>query len=199
MKKKRLTHRKTRVVVITGTPGTGKTTFSKALADRIGANYLSLTQLVVRNHLHAATDPYRRSKIIDLERTRAFLTNFLSDRDKPTVVDTHVPDAVPRLLVSKAIVLRSHPKVLERRLHRKGWSARKIRENVLAEILDACYSVAYCYYGAKKVAQIDTSRGGVSTCVSQGEAVLTKEVPERVVVDWIGTLKREQRMEDYLT
>ena len=198
MKTKNVARRRTRAVVITGTPGTGKTTFSKALADHIGANYLSLTRLVVRNHLHSTTDPYRRTKVIDLERTRAFLTTFLAESEKPTVVDTHVPDAVPRRFVSKTIVLRCHPRLLEARLRRKGWSLRKIRENVLAEILDACYSVAFAYYGVRNVAQIDTSRGGVRGCVRQGEALLMNQASGAVVVDWISTLKREQRMEDYL-
>jgi adenylate kinase len=115
-----------------------------------------------------------------------------------TVVDTHVPDAVPRERVSKVIVLRCHPRVLEARLRRKGWSASKIRENLLAEILDSCYVTAVDYHGARKTSQLDTSRVSLSKCVSEAKRSLTKHAAGKVRVDWIGVLTREHSLEQYL-
>jgi adenylate kinase len=115
-----------------------------------------------------------------------------------TVVDTHVPDAVPREHVRKVIVLRCHPKVLEARLRRKGWMGSKIRENLLAEILDSCYVTAVDYHGARKTDQLDTSRVSLSKCVSQAKRILTKQAAGKVRVDWIGVLSRERSLEKYL-
>ena len=184
--------------VITGTPGTGKTAVSKSLADQIGANYLSLTQLVVDKGLEAATDRHRRTKVVDLERTRAFLRKFLSNRKIMTVVDTHVPDAVPREYVRKVIVLRCHPRVLEARLRRKRWRGSKIRENLLAEILDSCYVTAVHYHGSGKTSQLDTSRASVSRCVSHAKRVLMIQAAGKVRVDWIDVLNREHDLDKYL-
>jgi adenylate kinase len=187
-----------RAIVVTGTPGTGKTAVSKSLANQIGANYLSLTQLVIDKRLDAAIDRHRRTRVVDLERTRACLRKFLSNGKPMTVVDTHVPDAVPREHVRKVIVLRCHPKVLEARLRRKGWMGSKIRENLLAEILDSCYVTAIDYHGARKTDQLDTSRVSLSKCVSQAKRILTKQAAGKVRVDWIGVLSRERSLEKYL-
>ena len=185
-------------IVITGTPGTGKTAVSKLLANQIGANYLSLTQLVIGKGLEAAIDRNRRTRVVDLERTRSFLRKLLSNGKFMTVVDTHVPDAVPRGHVRRVIVLRCHPRVLEARLRRKGWRGCKVRENLLAEILDSCYATAVDYHGARKTDQLDTSEASPSKCVSQAKRVLKKHSTGKVRVDWIDVLNREHSLEKYL-
>lgn len=187
-----------RAIVVTGTPGTGKTAVSKQLANQIGAHYLSLTQLVIDKRLDAVVDRYRRTRVVDLERTRARLRKLLSTEKHMTVVDTHVPDAVPREHVRRVIVLRCHPRVLESRLHRKGWAVSKIRENLLAEILDSCYVTAVNYHGIRRTDQLDTSKVSLSKSVSQAKRVLRRPAPGKVRIDWIGVLNREHSLKKYL-
>jgi adenylate kinase len=184
--------------VVTGTPGTGKTAVSKSLAKQIGANYLSLTRLVADKRLYTSIDPHRRTRVVDLERTRACLRKFFSNGKLVTVVDTHVPDAVPREHVKKVIVLRCHPRVLESRLRKKGWRGSKVRENLLAEILDSCYATAVNYHGARKTGQLDTSRVSLSKSVNQAKRAVMKQRAGKVRVDWIGVLNREHSLEKYL-
>jgi adenylate kinase len=186
-----------RAIVVTGTPGSGKTTISKCLAKEIGASYLSLTRLVNASALYSRIDSTRRTKVIDLERARLAVGDVIRERKTAVVIDTHIPDAVPRGHVRKVLVLRCHPTILETRLRRKGWTADKIRENVLAEILDACYTTATQYYGAGKISQLDTSRANVSKCVSQANHILTKKTSREFTVDWIGVLKREHLLDKY--
>lgn len=114
------------------------------------------------------------------------------------IVDTHVADSIPRERTRKVIVLRCHPKVLESRLRKKGWSANKVRENVLAEMLDACYMIAISYYGAKKVYQLDTSRGRREKCMALAKKILQQPASENVTINWIATLKRERGLERFL-
>jgi adenylate kinase len=134
---------------------------------------------------------------MDLVKTRAWLRKSLRTRERMKVVDTHVPEAVPRDLVRKVIVLRCHPRILEARLRRKGWGALKIRENVLAEVLDSCYATATEYYGAKKTAQVDTSRVSISKTVDKCKTILKKQPPDKPMVDWIAVLEREHLFERY--
>ena len=185
------------MIVITGTPGTGKTTISKAIAKAIHADYLSLTRFVTANGLYSGVDRERGSKIVDIERTRKSLRSLISRGDM-IIVDTHVADSIPRERTRKVIVLRCHPKVLESRLRKKGWSANKVRENVLAEMLDACYMIAISYYGAKKVYQLDTSRGRLEKCVALAKKILQQPASESVTINWIATLKRERGLERFL-
>lgn len=184
-------------VVVTGTPGTGKTTISKSLARQLSADYLSLTKLVIDERLQAGFDQQRRSRIVDLERTRPRLRKLLREREMVTIIDSHVADAVPRECVMKVIVLRCHPRVLEARLRKKGWGAIKVRENVLAEILDSCYTIAVEYYGPKKTTQVDTSRTGIASTVNRCRALLKKQLP-KPRVDWIAVLDREHLSARYM-
>ena len=185
------------MIIITGTPGTGKTTISKALAKEMHADYLSLTRFVIANGLYNAIDRQRNTRIVDMERTKKSLRNLIQ-RERMVIVDTHVADGIPRERARKVVVLRCHPKVLESRLRRKGWSGNKVHENVLAEMLDACYMIAVSYYGAKKVYQLDTSSRKLEKCVALAKKVLLQPASANVTVNWIATLKREGGLERYL-
>ena len=185
------------LVVVTGTPGTGKTTISKKLAKEIQADYLSLNRFVISKKLQAGFDRGRQTGIVDLRRTRVHLRRLLTERAGSTIVDTHIADAVPREMTMKVIVLRCRPEVLEARLRKKGWREGKIRENVLAEIIDSCYTIAVHYYGARKVNQLDTSRGGVRKCVGLITRILRGLSTGNIRIDWIGTLEQEHRFDRF--
>ena len=185
------------MIVITGTPGTGKTTISKAIAKATHADYLSLTRFVTAKGLFSGIDRERSSKIVDIERTRKSLRSLISRGDM-IIVDTHVADSIPRERTRKVIVLRCHPNALESRLRKKGWSANKVRENVLAEMLDACYMIAISYYGAKKVYQLDTSSRRLEKSVALAKKILQQRASESVTINWIATLKRERGLERFL-
>ena len=190
MKTKRNRQPRPYAVVVTGTPGTGKTVISKSLARQLHANYLPLTKLVIARRLYAGVDQERRTKVVDLKRTRAWLRKSLHKGEEITIVDTHVPDAIPRELVGKVVVLRCHPSVLEARLRKKGWRVLKVRENVLAEILDSCYAFAASYHGADKIVELDTSRASVSKTVNKCRTLLKKHPKGNHRVDWIATLDK---------
>ena len=198
MKPKATDQREPQAIVVTGTPGAGKTTISKSLARQIHADYLSLTQLVIAKRLHSSIDQQRRTRVVDLGRTRAWLRNSIRESERFTIIDTHVPDAIPRECVRKVIVLRCHPNILEARLRRKRWRAFKIRENVLAEILDSCYRVAAEYYGTKKTVQLDTSHISVTKTVNRCKALLKKQPPNEPRVDWVTVLDHEHVLERYM-
>jgi adenylate kinase len=175
-------------IVVTGTPGTGKTTIAQSLAHQLHADYLSLNKLVIAEKFLSGVDRRRGTRVVDLKKTRVWLRKLLRRSKHVIIVDTHIPDAVPRTHLRKVIVLRCHPSVLERRLRRKRWRAIKIRENILAEVLDSCFVIASDYYGADKVFQLDTSRTSVSKSVKRCKALVEEQTSSRDRFDWIATL-----------
>ena len=186
-------------IVVTGTPGTGKTTFSRRLAKQTGARYVSLTHFVSTHRLYTGLDRERKSKIVDLGSTRARLSSLISETKGPTIVDTHIPGGIIQKRSVKIIfVLRCHPRILETRLKRKHWNPSKVSENVLAEILDACLTSAVEYYGWDRVVQLDTSRVNVSKCVAVAKRILRQPAMKSGKIDWIRTLDKNHMLDKYL-
>ncbi len=188
-----------KVVVVTGSPGTGKTIFAKRLAQKIGANYLPLTPLISKHKLYTGFDRERSSMVVDLARARTRLGSLLSRTAGQTVVDTHIPEGiVPTEVVERVFVLRCHPRILERRLGKRKWRLGKVRENILAEMLDACLISAMKCYGRRRVTQLDTSNVSVVKCVAAAERTLRKRASGTVKIDWITTLGKEHLLDRYL-
>lgn len=169
------------------------------LAKEIGAEYVALTQFVSERKLYTGFDRERESRIVNLARVYANLNRLLLRTRRPTIVDTHIPEGIiPKGLVKIAFVLRCHPRILERRLSKKKWKLSKIRENVLAEMLDVCLINAVKWFGLSRVVQLDTSHISVNKCVATAKRILIQPAQRRVKIDWIATLDKEHSLARYL-
>ena len=137
--------------------------------------------------------------VVDLARVRTRLSALVSQTSGATIVESHIPEQIiTKGLVKQVFVLRCHPRTLERRLAKKKWAKDKIRENVLAEVLDACLTSSVEYYGPRRIAQIDTTHSSVRKCVVIAEAYLNRASGKQVKIDWIKTLDREHQLDRYL-
>ena len=195
----KITPRPSRAVIVTGTPGTGKTTFAKSLARELNAKFVPLTRFVAANKLYSHFDLPRKSMVVDLGRVRTKLNALVSQTPGITIVESHIPEQIiSKGLVKLVFVLRCHPRTLERRLARKRWTQDKIRENVLAELLDACLTSAVQYYGSRRIIQIETTHMSVRKCIDIAKAYLTGSSGKQVKIDWIKTLDRKRQLDKYL-
>lgn len=188
-----------RAIIVTGTPGTGKTTFSKKLAQEIGADYIPLTHFVSKHKLYTSFDRERKSRVVNLARVQASLRLLLSRARRLIIVDTHIPDGIiTKDSVRLVFVLRCNPRILEKRLGRKKWKTSKVRENALAEMLDVCLIDAVKWYGWGRLVQLDTSHITASKCVATAKRILRHGVRRRIKIDWITTLGKENSLARYL-
>ena len=188
-----------KVIIVTGTPGTGKTTFAKELAKAIGADYVNVTKYVSEHKLYSGIDRQRRTKIIDVQRTRRRLHKELKAARGLVVVDTHVPDGiVPKEMVMLAFVLRCDPRILEGRLHAKKWKKSKIQENLLAEIIDSCLIVTVKHYGSRKAVQLDTSRTKLKQTIALAKRSIQGKPSRELKIDWLTELEKKDLLDRYL-
>jgi len=144
------------IILITGTPGVGKTTVSSILVEKIGAYLVNINELVDEKHLYTGIDEERGYKIVDLDVLFNEMKDIIKkiDPDKHIIVEGHLSHLFENSDI--VIVLRANPDVLRDRMKTKGWEAAKIRENIEAEAIDVCSYEAFEIHG-DKVNEIDTS------------------------------------------
>ena len=187
------------MIIVSGTPGTGKTVFAKTLANEMGAQYVSLGKYVTEHRLYSGVDRRRKTRIIDVPKTRAKLFKLVKSASLPLIIDTHHPEGIiPNNATRIVFVLRCNPIILAQRLRKKKWSHEKITENVVAEILDYCLINARSYYTKKKVTQLDTSRSSVKRSVLTARKILAGEKPPARPVDWLSKVSKSSSLSKYL-
>jgi adenylate kinase len=133
-----------RRVVVTGTPGTGKTTATRHL----DAPVVHLNDLIREADLWTERDADRDTLVADLDAIRAELGDWSG------VVESHLAH---HLDADRVVVLRCRPEVIESRLRERGESAESAAENAESEALDVVLAEAVDRHGADRVYEIDTT------------------------------------------
>ena len=189
-----------KAIVITGTPGTGKSTVGRLLASRLGAALVELGELVAREGLHLGLDEETGSLIADLDALSSRLAGMMASARQPLVVVGHYAQhVVPREAVLRAFVLRKNPYELMEVLRSRGYTGRKLYENLQAEILDVCLWEAVQAYGPDLVYEIDTSGRTPGDVVEEALRALEEGLSRVGIVDWLGMLERDGRLEDFFS
>jgi adenylate kinase len=148
-----------KIIIVTGTPGVGKTVLGRLLAEKIGSTFLSLGDLVKMERLYKGFDHQVRSYIIDeLALERRLKSYFTAHREKGIVFETHfVSPIIHKTRGMVAIVLRLDPIILARRLRARRWPKRKIWDNVEAEMIDLSLYDSLKLLGKTRVYEIDAT------------------------------------------
>jgi adenylate kinase len=128
-----------KVIVVTGTPGTGKTKLAKKIAKKNKYLYVDVKKLIKNFKLNECFDKKRKSWIIDIKKLNNLLISVIKtakfDKLKGLVFDSHLAHYLPKKYVNLCIVTRTEPKRLYQRLKQRHYSKSKIQENMEAEIM----------------------------------------------------------------
>lgn len=144
-------------IIISGVPGTGKTTVSKTLAEKIKAQHLNLSEISFRKGFIKMKDPDRDTYIIDEERLRTYIEGIIRETEGVVIIDSHYGEFIEDNLVTKIFVLRLEPGELLKRLTERGYPPKKIKENLEAEIVGSCTYNAVMSHPREKVCEIDAT------------------------------------------
>ncbi len=143
------------MIAVSGTPGTGKSVFARALAKKLGASAIDLNALITKKKIYTLdTDG---TKIANPTKMREEFARAIRNHRRPVVAEGLLAHLLPKKLLTHVVVLRTKPKVLKRRLRVRGYSKAKTRENVEAEALDVILWEAVDIHGIDKVYEIDTT------------------------------------------
>jgi adenylate kinase len=189
-----------RVILITGTPCTGKTTTAKQLTQKLNAHYINLTEYAKENNLTLGEDKERKTTIIDEKAMKTKLAKAIETiANENIIIDGHYAAAVtPKNLTTHVFVLRKNPKHLKKQMQNCGFENQKLWENLSAEILDTCLIEALQNHQGK-VCEIDTTEKTTAQVVNEIIEVLeNRKKCYSGYIDWISMLEREGITDQYL-
>ena len=189
-----------RIIVVTGTPGVGKTVVSILLASRLNAFHIDLGKLVEQEKLWSDVDKTRGTLIVDMSELLKRVQAMTEHSERDIVLDGHYAvDVVPAKNIHVAFVLRREPDDLRRLMQKRGFKGKKLKENLAAEVLDVCLYNAVKVCGVEKVCEIDVTGKKADEVVEEVVAVLEgKKACAVGTVDWLGKLEKEGRLEEFL-
>lgn len=174
-----------KAIVISGTPGVGKTAVALKLAEVLGAKYLNLSDFVLSNELYMEYDSNTNSFIIDEQRLRNTLNELISKSDGYVVIDSHYGEVVSDELIYKLLVLRLDPRMLYKRLVDKGWIGRKLLDNLEAELVGVCTFNALAEHDKSKVCEVDVTGKDLNDVIAEVLGIINGEVICETKVDWL--------------
>jgi adenylate kinase len=134
-------------ILITGTPGCGKTTLAKKIAEKIGCFCINEKDFALQNKIGSFNDENELE--IPIEKIEKKMNSFLK-KQKNIVLEGHVL-CEAKLAVDKVVLISIDPEELEARLEQRAYSPVKIMDNVFCEGIDYCKKHVLRNYSKKKV------------------------------------------------
>jgi adenylate kinase len=184
------------VIGITGTPGTGKKSIGRLVAETLGYRFLALNRIAFESGsvLRGGAEDFE----VDPEKMRLPVLRAIGDGDA-VLVGHLLPQVLMRGEVDFVAVLRCSPEGLEMRYGGRGYSREKIRENVASEILDVCLAEALERFGVDALAEFDTTGRDAHDVTEEVVAVFRRVKPRSLGrVRWLSSGSAERLMDRYL-
>ncbi|MBI1934931.1 adenylate kinase family protein [Candidatus Woesearchaeota archaeon] len=151
-----------KVIIVSGTPGTGKTTLAKSLFNKLKFHYLDANKIISKYRLSEGYDKKRKTMIVDIKNLNGQIIKEMADIKKTKkadgiIIDSHLSHYLPKRLVDFCIITKCDIKELNKRLKKKGFHKEKIKENLQSEIFDICLNEAR--ERGHKLIEVDTTKG----------------------------------------
>jgi len=151
------------IILVSGTPGTGKTSIAKKIARHYKYKYVHIgdnDEYIIKEE---------GIKIIDLDK----MNNWLNKKEENLVVDSHLSHYHPK--AKACIITRCDPSELKNRLKKRGYSEVKIKTNLEAEAMDLILQEALAI--GHKVYEVNTTNRTADSCTKEViKAIDTKTV-----------------------
>ncbi|MEM0027080.1 MAG: adenylate kinase family protein [Ignisphaera sp.] len=181
-----------RSIGISGVPGTGKSQLAKRLSQYLGIEVVELSEFAIRNNYVIAYDDNRSSYIIDEERLSMAVEEMVKEKG-PIIIVGHYIEIVPKNVLEVALVLRRNPLEIIKVLENRGWSPRKIAENVEAELVGICTANAIEEFGEDIVIEIDSTSKTVDDLAKEAIDIIFGDKPTYYgySIDWTSKLSDE--------
>ena len=122
-------------ILVTGTPGVGKTTFAEELAKSLQFTHINSTQLIKEHNFLESYDEKLDTHVLDEDKYLDELETIFGDScSESHILDSHYCGLYPERWFQLVIVLRTDSDELAKRLQARNYNDLKLKENLEAEI-----------------------------------------------------------------
>ncbi|CAD5226965.1 unnamed protein product [Bursaphelenchus xylophilus] len=149
-------------ILVTGVPGTGKSTLAPKIAEKCSLKFMDINKMILDYKLHSGYDNEYKSFILDEDKLLDHLEEYFDDlnSDGGLVIDYHACDFFPERWFDYVIVLRCDNTQLYDRLKTRNYSEKKLRDNIECEIFGTIAEEAEDAYKEGIVHQLQNSLPG---------------------------------------
>ncbi|XP_077299312.1 adenylate kinase isoenzyme 6 [Arctopsyche grandis] len=165
-------------ILITGTPGVGKSTLCKKLAKKTGLVWQDISKIAKDQNCIQEYDEVYETSVLDEDK----LLDFLEDEISPggNIVDYHGCDFFPERWFDVVFVLRADNTNLYDRLIARGYEGKKLEDNIQCEIFQTILEEAQSSYNSEIVHELQNN----------SEQELHQNIKQ--IVKWITKWKKDK-------
>ncbi|EGG20952.1 hypothetical protein DFA_00821 [Cavenderia fasciculata] len=142
-------------ILITGTPGTGKTTLAESIAQTFGYKHIDVSSLVKEKDLHDGFDEEFQCWVLDEDKVCDEMEDQMTNGG--VVVDHHSCEWFPERWFDLVIVLRTDTKELTDRMIKRKYNQLKIDNNIDCEIMQLILQEAFSSYKEEIIMELQSS------------------------------------------
>lgn len=179
-------------IVVTGTPGVGKHTIAKALAERLRMSTIDINELALSNNAVIGKD--RFSYIVDTDKLRSILKGL---KDNTIVVGHLAPYVLDSNDVDLVVVLRRSPYELREIYKERRYDESKAKDNLASEILGIITYDSVKQF-KDKVVEIDCTSKNVDTVVDEILRIVNKKQEGMLGhIDWLALVVKNNDLREF--
>ncbi|GIX93811.1 hypothetical protein CDAR_606661 [Caerostris darwini] len=119
-------------ILVTGTPGTGKSTLCSEISEACSMEWLNIGEIAKTYNYYLGYDDQYECHVLDEDKIIEELEEKIGEGGK--IVDYHGCDFFPEDWFDIVFVLTTDNTILYDRLKKRGYSDKKVEENVQCEI-----------------------------------------------------------------
>ena len=125
-------------ILVTGTPGVGKTATASVIAEESGMRHFNIADIIQQHQCYDGRDEELESYYLDEDKLLDIMETMMetaAEEGIGVIADYHSAELFPERWFDLVLVLRTSTSILFDRLTKRGYSEKKRSENMECEIM----------------------------------------------------------------
>jgi len=179
--------------IITGSPGVGKHTVTKKIAEMMKYKILDVNKIALDSGFF---EDANETKDVDVKKLGRFIKSKITKR---TLIVGHLaPYVVSKNQIKTVIVLRKNPYQLLKVYKKRKYSKKKIFDNIGSEILGTIAFDSIKKFGKNKTFHIDTSSKSTQTTIKKIQTAFNGKF-ENDKIDWLYLVSKRNDLKKFFS